>query len=66
MNAPLTPPEHEHSAVVEEAADWLSKQDPAPRPIIPELRRRFDLTSLQATEAAALSHEFRMNRRAAQ
>ncbi|TCN25886.1 hypothetical protein EV184_118110 [Sinorhizobium americanum] len=60
--APLTPPEHQHSAVVECAAMWLSEQNPTPRPIIPELRRRFDLSAIEAIEAAALAQRYRVLR----
>lgn len=51
MNLP--PPEHQHSAAIDEAARWLAMSSPSERsgPIIPELRQRFGLTSLQATEA---------------
>lgn len=50
----LTPPEHEHTAAIDEAARWLATSSPSERSgsIIPELRRRFGLTSLQACEAA--------------
>lgn len=60
----LTPPEHEHSAAVEQAAQWLADEQNPPQPIIPELRRRFDLTGLQATEACAMAQRFRIVRRA--
>jgi hypothetical protein len=44
---------HEHSAAVTVAAEWLcSIPFPLrPRPIVPELQRRFGLTALQAVEA---------------
>lgn len=60
----LTPPEHQHSAVVEQAAMWLADQHEEPKPIIVALRERFDLTALQACEAAALSQKFRAYRKA--
>lgn len=50
---PLSPPEHQHSAAVDEAARWLATA-PAherPSPIIPGLRSRFGLTALEATVA---------------
>lgn len=49
----LTPPEHQHSAAIDEAALWLATSSPSERsgPVIPELRRRFGLSSLQACEA---------------
>ncbi|WP_042777828.1 hypothetical protein [Sinorhizobium fredii] len=64
MTASLTPPEHEHNALVEQAAQWLSDQAIPPRPIVPELRKRFDISALEACEAAALAEKFRMLRRA--
>ncbi len=54
-----TPPEHEHSAIVEQAAMWLADQNPTPKPIIPALRQRFNLSSLEAIEAAAMAEKFR-------
>ncbi|CDZ60457.1 Hypothetical protein NGAL_HAMBI2605_10270 [Neorhizobium galegae bv. orientalis] len=60
----LTPPEHEHSAAVEQAAIWLAEEHSPPAPLIPELRRRFDLSALEATEACAMAQRFRMLRRA--
>lgn len=49
----LTPPEHEHTAAVDEAARWLATCSPSERsgPVIPELRRRFGLSTLEATVA---------------
>nr|WP_037462033.1 hypothetical protein [Sinorhizobium fredii] len=64
MTASLTPPEHEHNALVETAAQWLADQANPPRPIIPALRSRFNLSALEATEAAAMSDRFRICRRA--
>ncbi|AWI58621.1 hypothetical protein [Sinorhizobium fredii] len=60
----LTPPEHEHNALVETAAMWLADQNPRPKPIIPVLRQRFNLSALEAIEAAGMSERFRMCRRA--
>lgn len=57
--ADLTPPEHQHSDAVIEAAMWLAEQDPPPRPSIPALRSRFGLSAVEACEAAALSHRYR-------
>lgn len=59
MTLSLTPPEHAHSAVVEHAAQWLIGQQQPPRPIVPELRKRFDLTALEACEVAALAQRLR-------
>ncbi|MEY9531161.1 hypothetical protein [Sinorhizobium fredii] len=55
---------HERSALVETAAQWLVDQANPPRPIVPELRRRFDISALEACEAAAQAERFRMLRRA--
>ncbi|THK34715.1 hypothetical protein EHS39_28795 [Ensifer sp. MPMI2T] len=55
---------HERSAIVEQAAIWLADQSQPPRPIIPALRERFNLSALEATEAAAMSERFRMLRKA--
>lgn len=60
MTAPaLTPPEHCHSASVEEAAAFLRSVPPAerPRPLVPALKAMFNLTSVEAVEAIRLSHE---------
>nr|WP_028002951.1 hypothetical protein [Sinorhizobium meliloti] len=57
-------PEHQHTAAVEQAAMWLSEQNPAPHPVIPTLRDRFGISALEACEAAALSVKFRTYRRA--
>lgn len=43
---------------VEAAASWLSRnRDAVSGPLLPLLRRRFDLTSLQAIEAAKRAHQ---------
>lgn len=49
----MTVVDHQHSAAIDEAARWLATSLPTerPGPVIVELRRRFGLTSLQATEA---------------
>ncbi|EUB95591.1 hypothetical protein PMI07_002079 [Rhizobium sp. CF080] len=60
----LSPPEHQHSAAVEQAAQWLADEQSPPQPIIPELRRRFDLSALEASEACAMAQRFRMLRKA--
>lgn len=46
------------------AAQWLADQSQPPRPIVPALRERFNLSALEATEAAALADRYRMLRRA--
>jgi len=60
----LTPAEHERSDAVVVAAQWLSEQTPAPTPTVPALRSRFNLTALEACEAAAMAQRFRSNRKA--
>lgn len=60
----LTPPEHQHSETVIQAAQWLAEQKPAPTPIVPNLRERFGLSALEACEAAALSNKYRVWRKA--
>ncbi len=52
----LTPPEHCHSAAVEEAGRWLAANRASfARAIIPELRDRFGLSIAEAVEAAVLA-----------
>lgn len=53
--SPLTPPEHEHSAAIDEAARWLTVLAPheKPSPVIPELQRRFGLSPVEACQAIA-------------
>nr|WP_037470698.1 hypothetical protein [Sinorhizobium fredii] len=63
MDGSLIPPEHERNAIVEQAAQWLSDQSIPPRPIVPELRKRFDISALEACEATALAEKFRMLRK---
>lgn len=55
MTDDLTPPEHEHSAAVDEAARWLAMTPnlQLPRPVIPALRGRFDLSVREACQAIA-------------
>lgn len=64
MTQPLTPPEHEHSAAVDQAAQWLSDQYPEPSLPVPLLRGRFGLTAVEACEAAAMARRFRIYRKA--
>lgn len=58
----MTGLDHENSATVELAAMWLADQNPQPRPAVPALRARFDLTPTEACEAIALARRFRINR----
>ncbi|ESZ68095.1 hypothetical protein X727_23065 [Mesorhizobium sp. L103C119B0] len=49
MNVDLSPPEHEHSAIVDHAIEWYAANyQTIERPIVPALRQRFGLTSHQA------------------
>lgn len=59
-----TPPEHAHSAAVEQAAQWLADLREPPHPVVPALKERFGLTSLQATEAIAWAGRMRAYRKA--
>lgn len=49
----LTPPEHEHSAAIDEAAAWLATKprQQIGRPIVPALRERFGLSPAEACQA---------------
>ena len=60
----LTPPEHEHSEAVIQAAQWLADQPVPPTPLVPTLQQRFGLTLIEATEACALATRYRMLRSA--
>ncbi|MEY9780341.1 hypothetical protein [Sinorhizobium fredii] len=55
---------HPDNEAVEQAAMWLADQTQPPRPIVPTLRERFNLSALEATEAAAMAQRFKMYRRA--
>ncbi|MER8846793.1 hypothetical protein [Mesorhizobium australicum] len=50
MTAPdLTPPEHQHSAIVEQAIEfYVANYGAVERPIVPALQGRFGLTAHQA------------------
>lgn len=60
----MTGLDHEHSAAVQQAAQWLSEQNPAPHPALPIIRAKFGLTPLQGCEALAMAQRYRTNRRA--
>lgn len=49
----LNAPEHEHTAAIDAAVAWLiaTPRHQRPTPIVPHLRRAFDLSPLQACEA---------------
>ncbi len=59
--ANLTPPEHEHSAAVDEAARFLASTPPAerPKPLVPGLKAMFGISSIEACEAIRQSHDLR-------
>lgn len=60
----LTPGEHEHTEAVIVAAQWLADEAQPPQPVIYHLRQRFNLTAVEACEAAALAGRYRTYRRA--
>jgi hypothetical protein len=60
----MTGTDHAHSESVVTAAQWLAAERQPIHPIIPELRRRFGLTAVEACEATALAQKFRVCRRA--
>ncbi|TDX88470.1 hypothetical protein EDE05_102447 [Neorhizobium sp. R1-B] len=60
----MTGADHEQSDSVVVAAQWLADEQQPPQPIIPELRRRFGLSALEACEASAMAQRFRIYRRA--
>jgi hypothetical protein len=60
----LTPPEHEHSAAVEQAAIWLADLGEPPHPIVPALKQRFGLSAVQSCEAIAWAERMRVYRKA--
>lgn len=47
---------------VKRAAMWLAEQINPPRPIVPHLRREFDLCSLEASAACVLAQKYRIAR----
>lgn len=49
----LTPPEHEHSAAIDQAVAWLRETPRHMRqaPVVKELRERFGLTPVEACAA---------------
>ncbi|MCZ4091675.1 hypothetical protein [Sinorhizobium psoraleae] len=55
---------HPDNEAVTLAAQWLADQNPAPRPIIPELRKRFNISALEACEASAMARRFQIYRSA--
>ena len=42
---------HESSAEIDRAAEWLAMQNPVPSPVVPEIRRRFALSLVEACQA---------------
>jgi len=55
-------PAHEDEAVTA-AAQWIADQEPR-QDVIQQIKTRFGLTSLQASEACALASKMRTYRRA--
>jgi hypothetical protein len=60
----MTGIDHEHSESVILAAQWLAEEREPPSPVIPYLKERFNISTLQACEACALANSFRSVRRA--
>lgn len=60
----MTGADHEHSDSVVAAAQWLADERDPPQPIVPELRRRFGLTAMEACEACAMANRYRTYRKA--
>jgi hypothetical protein len=56
--ADLSPPEHEHSAAIDQAAQWLATTPPRqrPAPLVPALKEMFNLSAVEACEAIRQSH----------
>jgi hypothetical protein len=59
--ADLSPPEHEHSAAIDEAAQWLATTPPRqrPAPLVPARREMFNLSAVESCEAIRQSHLIR-------
>lgn len=57
----LTPQEHEHSAIVDEAARWLATNPPEQRSraVILLLRERFGMSAMEACEAVKQAGDIR-------
>ncbi|MBY5442090.1 hypothetical protein HFO93_01030 [Rhizobium leguminosarum] len=55
--------EAEEPSIIVAAAQWVADNPPRPD-IIPHLKAKFSLTSLQAAEACAMAQKFRLLRRA--
>ena len=57
----LSPPEHETSAAVDEAARWLAEtpDDQKPHPVLPAVRQRWGLSTVEAIAAIRESHLIR-------
>ncbi|MAW86515.1 MAG: hypothetical protein CMJ42_08310 [Phyllobacteriaceae bacterium] len=58
---PLTPPEHEHTAAVDECARFLAVTPPVarPKPLVPAMREMFGITASDTCEAIRLANEMR-------
>lgn len=59
MNSGLKGIDHADNPAIGEAAAWLAGQSDPPRPLVPALRQRFGLTTLEACEASSRAHCFR-------
>ncbi|WP_352804383.1 hypothetical protein [Mesorhizobium sp. M0292] len=51
--ADLSPPEHEHSAAIDHAAQWLATTPPRqrPAPLVPAMREMFGLSAVDVCAA---------------
>lgn len=61
MELPNTPADPK----VVEAAQWIANGDPR-QDVVPEIRRRFELSALQAAQACQLAQNLRTSRKAIQ
>ncbi|WP_136619037.1 MULTISPECIES: hypothetical protein [Mesorhizobium] len=57
----LNPPEHWHSAAIDQAAEWLATTPPRqrPAPLVPAMREMFNLSPVEVCEAIRESHLIR-------
>ncbi|MER9167339.1 hypothetical protein NKI12_08130 [Mesorhizobium australicum] len=57
----LTPNEHEHSAAIDQAAQWLATTPPRqrPTPLVPALKEMFGISAVECCAAIRESHLIR-------
>jgi hypothetical protein len=51
------------NSTVTAAAQWVAERNPMPD-VIPQLKQRFGLSALQASQACALAQKYRVSRKA--